>query len=59
MTDEARLTAIRELSQRHIAANTGTREAALASMERKGIYNPSGHLTPEYAQPQQVIDRRR
>jgi hypothetical protein len=59
VTDEARLIAIRQLADRHIATNTATREAAQASMVRKGIYNNAGRLTPEYAQPQQATDRRR
>lgn len=60
VTDEARLVAIRQLAERHIAANTATPEAARASLVRKGIYTPTGHLTPEYAsQPQQATTRRR
>lgn len=45
---EARLNAIRQLSERHIATNTATPEAAGASLVRKGIYTPAGELAPEY-----------
>lgn len=48
MTEQAKLQAIRELSERHITANTATPESARASMVRKGIYTEKGHLTPEY-----------
>jgi hypothetical protein len=48
MTDETLLKAIKQLAERHIAANTATPEAARASLVRKGIYTENGRLTPEY-----------
>jgi hypothetical protein len=59
VTDETRLIAIRQLAERHIATNTATREAACASLVRKGIYTPNGKLAPEYAQPPKAAARTR
>jgi DNA-binding transcriptional regulator YhcF (GntR family) len=49
-----RLATIRHLAEQHIAINAASAEAALASMVRKGIYTPSGRLTPEYTLPQEA-----
>jgi DNA-binding transcriptional regulator YhcF (GntR family) len=62
LTDETRLIAIRQLAERHTAANTATAAAARASLVRKGIYTQAGQLTPEYggeAKPQSPRDSQR
>jgi hypothetical protein len=46
---------IRRRLRRYTAANTVSRETALAAMVRSGFLTPEGELTPEYGGPQPAI----